>query len=61
MDLWVILWLVVAGVLVLFPVIGMGRMAWRIWRQNKEMEPGGSFGRQFFGRAKDRKPETASA
>jgi hypothetical protein len=60
-DLWLILWLVVVVVLVLFPVIGMGRMAWRIWCQNEEMEPGGSYGRQFFGRSKHQKPETPSS
>jgi hypothetical protein len=36
-------------------VLGMGRMAWRLWRDNEEPEPGGSLGRQMLGRTRDQK------
>ena len=40
-------------VLVLLPLLGLARMAWRIFVRDEEMQPGGSFGRQFLGRTKD--------
>jgi hypothetical protein len=40
-------------------VIGMTLMAWRIWRHNEEMVPGGSMSHQMFGRSKDRRRKRA--
>jgi hypothetical protein len=54
-DLSMIFWLAVLAVLVLVPMLVMGRMAWRIWRHNDEMEPGGSLGRQYLSRSKARR------
>ena len=40
----------VVGIAVLVVVVvGMGRMGWRIWHGNEEMEAGGSMSRQMFG------------
>lgn len=36
-----------------FVVLGFGRLAWRIWRDNEEMEPGGSMGDQMLGAAEE--------
>ena len=49
------MWAIAVAALVV-AVVGMGRMAWRMWRYNEEPEPGGSLSRQMFGRTKDRKP-----
>ncbi len=42
--------LVVAFVAIM--VLGLVRFAWRFVRGNEEMEAGGSYGRQMFGRRK---------
>jgi hypothetical protein len=34
-------------------VLAIGRMIWRVVWGNEEMQPGGSEGRQMFGRSKD--------
>jgi uncharacterized membrane protein len=34
-------------VLVLLPLVGVGRFVWRVWHGNEEMESGGSYGRQL--------------
>jgi len=48
-----LLWLALLLVLVLLPVVVMGRMAWRFFvKEDEQPEPGGSFGRQFLGRHK---------
>jgi hypothetical protein len=47
----------IAVTAVVVAAVGMGRMAWRMWRSNEEPEPGGSMSRQKFGRTKDQKPE----
>jgi hypothetical protein len=60
MDLSTIFWLAVLVVVVLVPVLAMGPWAWRIWRHNEEMVPGGSLGRQYLGRSEDRKPKHRS-
>lgn len=40
----------VVGIAVLVVVVvGMGRMGWRIWYGNEEMEAGGSMGDQMLG------------
>jgi hypothetical protein len=36
-------------------VLDVARMAWRIWRHDEEMQPGGSSSRQMFGRTGNRK------
>lgn len=36
----------IAGLVVV--VVGMGRMGWRIWHDNEEMEAGGSMSHQMF-------------
>ena len=41
--------------LVALPVVGLGRIAWRIWRHNEEMQSGGSLSDQMFGRTSDRR------
>jgi hypothetical protein len=41
---------VVAVVLMVAVVLAFARMAWRIWRHNEPLEPGGSYSRQAFGR-----------
>jgi hypothetical protein len=43
---------IVAAVFLLVAALGLGRMAWRLWRGDEELEPGGSMGRQMFGRSK---------
>jgi hypothetical protein len=45
--------MVVGLVVVAAVAVGIGRMIWRIVRSNEEMQPGGSMGRQMFGRSKD--------
>jgi hypothetical protein len=52
-DLTLIL-IIVAAVWLLAVVLAMGFAAWRFLRGNEELEPGGSLGRQLFGR----KPKT---
>jgi hypothetical protein len=47
-----VLSIVVLGMLALGLLL-LIRMAWRLYRGDEPMEPGGSYGRQFFGR-KDR-------
>jgi hypothetical protein len=54
-ELLLIVWAIAVAAVVV-AVVGMGRMAWRMWRSNEEPEPGGSLSRQMFGRTKDRKP-----
>jgi hypothetical protein len=57
--------LLILGLFILFSlpaIIGLTLMAWRIWRHNEEMVPGGSLGRQLFGRGEDhagRQPASA--
>ncbi len=46
---------VLAGAWILVTVLGLGRMAWRTWRHNEELRPGGSASRQMFGRTEDAK------
>lgn len=52
---------VVVAVILLFVLalvlFGVGRMVWRFFRGDIELEPGGSLGRQFLGREKNEKPE----
>jgi hypothetical protein len=42
----------VAAVWVLAAVVAMGYTAWRFFHGNEELEPGGSLGRQLFGRTR---------
>jgi len=49
-----LLWLALVAGLVLFPLLGLAPMAWRIFRRNEEPEHGGSLGRQLLGRNKRR-------
>jgi len=51
MDYLVILVVIAVAIFVLV-LLGMGRMAWRILRHNEQLEPGGSYSSQVFGRAK---------
>ncbi|MGI9112451.1 MAG: hypothetical protein ACR2GT_09725 [Gaiellaceae bacterium] len=51
MDLLLVLG-VIAVALFLLVVLGIGRMVWRIVRDNEQLEPGGSYSRQLFGRDK---------
>jgi hypothetical protein len=44
--------LVIVAVAALLVVLSLGRMAWRIFRGNEQMESGGSMGHQMFGRNK---------
>ena len=53
MDVWLIVLIVLLAVCVLLPLIGLGRMAWRILLHDEEPQPGGSLSRQMFGRRKD--------
>ena len=41
---------IVAAALVVLVVGAFARIAWRILRHNETLEPGGSYGRQVFGR-----------
>jgi len=51
-----LLWLALLLVLVLLPVVVLGRMAWRIFvKEDEQPEPGGSLGRQFLGRSEKRR------
>jgi uncharacterized membrane protein len=51
MDLtWIVV--AVAALWVLAALVAMGYTAWRILHGNEEMEAGGSFGRQLFGRSR---------
>ena len=51
MDVTLIL-AVVAAIWLLAALVAMGVLAWRTFYGNEEMEPGGSMGRQMFGRYK---------
>jgi hypothetical protein len=41
---------VIVLVMLALGLLLMIRMAWRLYRGDEPMEPGGSYGRQFFGR-----------
>jgi hypothetical protein len=42
--------LVIGLLVILLSVLALGRMAWRLWRGEEEMQAGGSLGRQLLGR-----------
>ena len=48
-------WLAVLAVLLLLPLAWIVPTAWRTFVRNEEPEPGGSLGRQVFGRDKKRR------
>jgi hypothetical protein len=52
-DVWLIVLIALLAFFILMPLVGIGRMAWRIFRHDEEPQPGGSLGRQMFGRRKD--------
>ncbi len=47
---------IVAALWLLAVLVAMGVLAWRTFHDNEEMEPGGSMGRQTFGRYKKPNP-----
>ena len=51
MKLLIGLWVVAMIPVVVF-LIGFARWAWRFWHDEEELQPGGSIGRQLFGRDK---------
>jgi nitrogen fixation-related uncharacterized protein len=48
--------IVLIGIVILvFVLLMIVRFVWRV--RNEQLEPGGSWGQQIFGRAKDEKPD----
>jgi hypothetical protein len=42
--------LILVVAFLVLPLIGLGRLAWGVWFRNEQLQPGGSDGRQIFGR-----------
>jgi hypothetical protein len=52
---WVMVVIAFGGLFLV--ALSVVRAGWRLFGNNEPLEPGGSLGRQFFGRNKQRQPD----